>query len=337
MANLHDVAKRAQVSIITVSRVINNKGNVKDETKERVLKAVEELKYYPNSLGRGLNSNKVNTIGIIIATIEEVSIHGTHYYNELMAGIERVCTKNSYDMLIPTQKKFSGKDYDYLKLYYERKVDGLLMVSPDLVPSQMEEVAENKIPCVVIGDRTEKYGISYVDSDNRGGIFRVAEFLIQKGHRKLSFLKGLKDNRHVNDRLNGFYDAVHKYGLTVRDEWLLDGDFSVDSGRNALRTLISGEDMPTAIFCANDIMALGVLFEAQAAGVKVPDQLSVIGFDGLEVHRYTNPSLATIRQPLVDMGYAAAEILFQKLKGPADLPETRIFPVELLMGGSIKV
>jgi DNA-binding LacI/PurR family transcriptional regulator len=336
MANLHDVAKRAQVSIITVSRVINNKGNVKDETRERVLKAAKELKYYPNSLGRGLNSNKVNTIGIIIATIEEVSIHGTHYYNELMIGIERSCTKNSYDMLIPTQKKSYGKDYDYLKLYFERKIDGLIMVSPDLIESEMQESIAHNIPCVIIGERPDEYGISYVDSDNRGGIFQVGAYLVQKGHRKLAFLTGLRDNRHVKDRLNGFFDVVHKFNLKIPDEWILEGDFSVESGRKALRTLLSGAEMPTALFCANDIMALGVLSEAQVTGVKVPDQLSIIGFDGLDVHRFTNPSLATIRQPLVDMGFTAAEILFRKLKDPGSPQEIRIFPVELLPGGSIK-
>jgi DNA-binding LacI/PurR family transcriptional regulator len=252
-----------------------------------------------------------------------------------MIGIERVCTKNSYDMLIPTQKKFIGLDYDFLKLYYERKVDGLILVSPDLIQSQMEDIVANNIPCVVIRERTEQFGISYVDSDNRGGILKVGEYLVQKGHRRLAFLKGLKNNRHVNDRLDGFYDIARKFNLDIPEEWVIEGDFSVESGRKALRSLMRGDVMPTALFCANDIMALGVLSEAQTAGVKVPEQLSIIGFDGLDVHRFTNPSLATIRQPLVDMGFTAAEILFRKLKDQGSSQESRVFPVELLPGGSI--
>jgi LacI family transcriptional regulator len=336
MVTQNDVAERAQVSFITVSRVINNKGNVREETRERVLKAIAELNYYPNTCGRGLHYNKVNTIGVVIATSFDVNIHETYYYNELMIGIEKSCITNSCDMLISMLKESPGQEFDYLKLYYERKVDGLIMVSPNLSELQLKAIIKQNIPCVVIGERFTKYKITYVDSDNRVGIFKVGEYLVQKGHRKIAFLKGMGSHGHAIDRLNGFHDLINKYKLDIPEHWILDGDFSVECGRKALQTLLAGGEMPTVIICSNDTMALGVLSEAKEAGVAVPDDLSIIGFDGVNTCKFTHPTLTSIRQPLVEMGKAAADILFQKLEDP-DLPQQiKIHPVELLPGGSLK-
>ncbi len=335
MVTQNDVAERAQVSFITVSRVINNKGNVKEETRERVLKAIEELNYYPNTCGRGLHYNKVNTIGVVIASSYEVNIHETYYYNGLMIGIEKLCIANSCDMLISMLKESPGKQYDYLKLFYERKADGLIMVSPNLSEFQMKMIIKQNIPCVVIGERYTKYKIDYVDSDNRIGIFNLGEYLVQKGHRKIAFLKGMGSHGHAIDRLNGFHDLIKKFNLDIPEHWILDGDFSVESGRKALRTLLSGGEMPTVIICCNDTMALGALSEAKEAGVAVPDALSIIGFDGVDTCKFTHPTLTSIRQPLVEMGEAAADILFQKLKDPALPRQIKIHPVELLPGDSL--
>jgi LacI family transcriptional regulator len=337
VVNQDDVAQRAQVSFITVSRVINNKGNVKEETRERVLKAIAELNYYPNTCGRGLHYNKVNSIGVVIATSFDVNIHETYYYNELMIGIEKECIANSCDMLISMLKATPEQEFDYLKLFYERKVDGLIMVSPNLSELQLKAIIKQNIPCVVIGERFTKYKICYVDSDNRVGIFKIGEYLIQNGHRRIAFLKGMGIHGHAIDRLNGFHDLINKYELDIPEHWILNGDFSVASGRKALQTLLSGGEMPTVIICSNDTMALGVLSEAKEAGVAVPDQLSIIGFDGEDTCKFTYPTLTSIRQPLVEMGQTAADFLFQKLKNP-DIPQQiKIHPVDLLPGGSLVV
>ena len=336
MITIHDVAKRAQVSLITVSRVVNNKGNVKDETRDRVLQAIAELNYYPNTCGRGLHSNRVNTIGVVMATIDAVNIHRTHFYNELMIGIEQVCMKNSTDLLVSMQKRYPGQVFDYLKLYFERKADGLILVSPGLTESQLEIIMNQDIPCVIIGERFPKYELNYVDSENRLGINKIGEIIIQAGHRKIAFLKGLESHGHIRERLAGFYDIVNKYQLNIPPEWIIEGDFSIESGKLAIKKLFSSGNMPTLIICCNDTMALGVLMEANKLGIKVPDQLSIVGFDGVDICKFTNPPLASIRQPLIEMGNKAAEILFQRLKEPKSPPELCIYPVELLRGGTLK-
>jgi DNA-binding LacI/PurR family transcriptional regulator len=336
MVTQHDVAKKANVSFITVSRVVNQRGNVKEETRQRVLEAIAELNYHPNSLGRGLHLNKINIIGIVIATNFGISIHGTAYYNELMIGMELACTDHSYDMLIPTQK-YCGSEFDFLKLYYERSVDGIILVAPDIQNPQIKEIHENNIPCVIINERPpDNFRINYIDTDNKDGTIKATEYLVKKGHTKIAFLKGVNTSRNVCDRLEGYLEIMEKYKLPVDNDWILPGDYALPSGREAVKKLLTVKNFPTAILCANDLMALGVLMEARNSGVRIPDDLSVIGFDGIESARYTIPSLATVRQPLEDIGYTAAEMLFRKLKDPNHPQEIQIFPVEFIPGESVK-
>jgi LacI family transcriptional regulator len=334
MVNQRDVAKRAKVSFITVSRVINDKENVKPETRERVLKAIEELNYHPNSLGRALNFNRMNNIGVIIPTEPGVSIHGTHYYNELMIGIELACTAHAYDMQISTQK-YKATGFNFLKLYYERKVDGIILVAPPMDSPQMKEIEVNNIPCVVINERFDKLKISYVDNDSKGGMILATEYLFQKGHQKIAFLKG-SPGHNSQDRFEGFQEAMYRYGIPIVQDWVIQGDFTVDAGKAALRKLLDKGNLPTAILCANDLMALGVFMEAKKAGIKIPDDLSVMGYDSIDAAKYTNPALTTVKQPVEDMGYIATEMLIQQLNSPNYSPEVKIFPVELIPGESVK-
>ncbi len=334
MVNQRDVAKRAKVSFITVSRVINNKENVKMETRERVLKAIEELNYHPNSLGRALNFNRMNNIGVIVPTVQGVSIHGTHYYNELMIGIELACTAHSYDMQISTQK-YNASGFDLLKLYYERKVDGIILVSPPLDSLQFNEIAVNCIPCVAINARFDKYKISYVDNDSKGGIIMATEYLFQKGHQKIAFLKG-SPGQNSQDRFEGFQEAMHRYGIPINPDWVISGDYTVNAGKAALLKILAQGNLPSVILCSNDLMALGVLMEARKSGIKIPDDLSVMGFDGIDAAKYTNPALTTVKQPAEEMGYTATEMLIKQLSSPNYLPEIKVFPVELIPGESIR-
>ena len=334
MVNQRDVAKQAKVSFITVSRVINNRDNVKPETKERVLKVIEELNYHPNSWGRALNYNRMNTIGVIIPTEQGVSIHGTYFFNELMIGIESACTAYFYDMYISTQK-YKATQFDLLKLYYERKVDGIILVSPPMDHPQMNEVEKNNIPCVVINERFDHLKISRVDNDNKGGMFLATEYLIQKGHTKIAFLKGLPGH-NSEDRFDGFQDAMNHHGIPVIPEWVLQGDFNVKSGEVTLHKLLNQSNLPTAILCSNDLMALGILMEAKKVGLNIPDDLSIVGYDGIDTTMYTNPVLTTVKQPAKDMGYMATKMLIRQINSSKYSQETKIFPVALIPGESVK-
>ncbi|MBN1413355.1 MAG: LacI family DNA-binding transcriptional regulator [Spirochaetales bacterium] len=333
MATQREVAKLAGVSFITVSRVINNRNNVKEETRKRVLAAIKKLNYYPNSLARGLNSNSVNTIAIIVPTREGVSIHGTEFYNRIIEGAEQVCVKFKYDLIFPTAKAY-GSVYDYLKTYYERKADGMLFIAPDTESSQMDDVVERKIPCVIVAGRP-KQKIPFVDVNNFEGIVKAVDYLVRNGHSRIGFLKGIFDNQNAIDRLKGFRAGMLKNKLKIVEEWILDGSYTEESGKQAFGELLKIEERPTAIICANDAMAIGLCKEIRTLGFRVPEDFSVIGFDGIIQSAYTEPSLTTLRQPLVEMGRTAVEILFEKMKDASAKKESVILEAELLKRESV--
>lgn len=332
MVTQQDVALRAGVSFITVSRVVNNMGNVKPETRERVLKAIEELRYYPNSIGRSLNSNRLNTLGIVVPTLPGVSIYGTAYYSGLMVGVERACSEMGFDMLISTLK-YEGNDYDYLKTYYQRKNDGLILIAPDMANPQLAIIAKEKIPCVVVGERPKE--ISFIDVDNYHGAMDLTRQVIRMKHRRIAFVKGVGTNGNANERYQGYLDAMAEADLQIQEEWIIDGDMTPESGRQAFAKLMSVFPRPTAMICANDSMAYGVLNEARARGLVIPNALSVAGFDGLDPMGGNEPFLSTVRQPVEAMGYKAASILIRQVQeGNFDI-ETLIFPVEVVVGSSL--
>lgn len=329
MVTQHDVAKKAGVSFITVSRVINNRGYVKAETRQKVLNAIKELNYYPNHIGRALHIKTVNTIGIIIPSPAYLTVHATDYYNLLMAGIEKSAVAHNYDLLLSTYQPES-EEVDYLRLYFQGKVDGLILVTPDLNHPQISTISSQNIPCVIIGNRPTANSISYVDSDNFTGMYQLTEYLIQKGYHQIAFLNANPLIRNVSDRLDGFRAAMKIYHLQVREDWILEGNLTPESGKVAIKKLIASGDLPRAIIGANDLMALGALSEARNSGIKVPEDLALAGFDGIGITAFTEPPLTTVRQPLYDMGFTASEFLFAKIQDPGLSAQIKIFPVELI-------
>jgi LacI family transcriptional regulator len=333
VVTMADVAKKLGLSMMTISRVINNKGNVKDDTREKVLQTIKEMKYYPSSIGRGLISSRLNTIGIL-APYQGI-IYENPYYAEIITGVEKACIKYSYDILLATYK-MREDEVDYLKLYHERKVDGVIVVVPDLNNPQMKDMEVENVPSVVIGERPVSNIISYIDTDNKMAAFNAAEYLIRNGHKDIAFLKGIENNRNSIDRFEGFKTAMEKNNLSVKPEWVFDGDFLYNSGRETGKKVMKLSKLPSAIICSNDLMALGLLAELNSQGIKIPEQLSIVGFDGIPAGRYIHPVITSWRQPLVDMGFKAAEILFKKIKEPEARQEIFIYPLEMLPGESVK-
>lgn len=329
MATQSEVAKKAGVSFITVSRVINNKGYVKKETRELVMKAIQELNYYTNHIGRALHMKTVNTLGIAIPVPQREAVHETEYFNQLLAGIESFSMEKQYDMLLSTYRQVQGQT-DLLRPFFQKKVDGLILITPDMKNPQMDAIRREKIPCVIIGDRVDDASISFVDSDNNGGIRQVIDYLVLKGHRKIAFLKGTRTARNSLDRYMGFVEAMEDKGLKIRPEWVFEGDFTPLSGHQAIGEIASWKKRPDVLVCSNDLSAIGALAEAKARNIAVPDDMAITGFDSIGLTAYTDPGLTTVYQPLYDMGKAACELLFRKIANPNEMGSSRIFPVKLV-------
>ena len=326
MATQKDVAELAGVSFITASRVINNKGNVKEDTRQRVLKAVKQLNYYPNSFGRGLTGNEVGTIAVLAPLPPHVETESTSYYRRLLIGIERCGIQEGCDILLSTQRDIDG-NFDFLKPYYERKADGLILIGAVPNEVQYERIEEDRIPCVLIGDHDPGRRVSSVDSDNIDGMRQLTEHLVNEGHRRFAYLHVEKTVRNTSERLESFLSVLKEHDISFSTGNLLFGDFTKKSGAKAIEILMDMPIRPTALVAGTDLMAIGALEAARTANIRVPGELTIVGFDGHEITSYTNPRLATVAQNLELMGEAAAEMLIRRIRGHHDPYERRIIPV----------
>ncbi|MDA3850981.1 MAG: LacI family DNA-binding transcriptional regulator [Spirochaetaceae bacterium] len=334
MATQKDVAKLANVSFITVSRVINNNGNVKEETRKRVEAAIKELNYYPNRMAQGLNQDHTNTLGIITSIPDDISAEANSYYRRLITGIEHRCLEQGYDVLLSTLRD-SGAGLDVLKPYYERKAAGLILLGAHPSPQQKELIQQEKIPFIIVGDQSGDRVLSFIDTDNFQGMYTAVKYLIDQGHCDIAYIKVDRWTRNAQDRFRGFLTAMDGAGLTVNDKLIGLGDFSRKESGQILKDLWAHEKRPTAVVCTTDLMAFGVYEAARELGIRVPEDLSVIGFDGHEIGNYLSPPLATLVQPLEEMGYRAAEILIEAIDEKKMEPQQIIYPVNFEAKGSI--
>jgi len=332
-----DVAARAGVSFITVSRVVNGLGNVKEDTRKRVQEVIEELNYHPNHLGKALNSGRNSTIGVVAMRPFEASLEANLYLIGLLDGIEKASRARQCDLLLSAEL-YLEPGVDFLRLYRQRKVDGLIFVGFQNIPEkQIAEIESMDLPAISISDRPATPAVSWVDTDNLEAGRKAAEIALQAGHRDLAFVsllpRGSFSNQNILDRRDGFLEGVG--GCSEARCRVIESDLSIEGGRQALRDLMTLKPRPTCVVCGNDNMALGLMQEAQVQGLNLPGDLSVMGFDGFLPGRFHNPGLASFRQPLSAMGAASVELLFERLDHPERGKASRVFSLEYVDGRSL--
>jgi LacI family transcriptional regulator len=336
LSNLKNVAQMAGVSIMTVSRVVNDNGYVKDETREKVKKALKQLDYYPNNLGRSLNQNRVNIIAVMAPII--APLESDPYYTRLLFGIETVLTEYSNDILLSTQRRRatqSRAEYDYFRPYLERKADGVILMGAILSPHDLKLLEERKIPTCVIGDRPESPFIDVVDTKNREAFLVILEKIYEKGHRKIAFGGYEEHNFNIQERFLAYKEFLKEKGLPYRANWVFKSPKMPEYRKmlfNAFRKL---EDNPSVLAFSTDAYAIGFMMDAKEAGLQIPLSVSVSGFDGAPVGQFIEPSLTTMMQPLESMGQKAAKLILQRIEDPTRSNEIALFDVDLLMGNSL--
>ncbi|HQL31714.1 MAG TPA: LacI family DNA-binding transcriptional regulator [Treponemataceae bacterium] len=321
MATQKDVAKKAGVSFITVSRVINNEGNVKEATRKKVEDAIRELCYFPSFAGKALNSGRNNTIGIMTPIRFNEGIENT-YLMSLLKGIERACRENGQDILLSPMVEDSGS-FDYLRPYRQRKVDGLIYVGlQSLSGSMIDEINDLLIPCIVIADRPGHKRISWIDTDNERAGYETTKQIWKRGHRVIAFhgLEPAIHNANIADREAGFRRAFRELAGTEPDERLfIRSGYDGESIRKSIHALFNpacryrGTPEPTAVFCSTDNRAIAVMQELASLGLTVPGDVSIVGFDGFARFYHSSPTIATNAQPLPEMGELAVRILLEHI------------------------
>ncbi|KKB75236.1 MULTISPECIES: catabolite control protein A [Bacillus] len=301
---IYDVAREANVSMATVSRVVNGNPNVKPTTRKKVLEAIERLGYRPNAVARGLASKKTTTVGVIIPDISSI------FYAELARGIEDIATMYKYNIILSNSDQNMDKELHLLNTMLGKQVDGIVFMSGNVTDEHVEEFKRSPVPIVLAASVEEKGETASVAIDYEQALYDAAVMLIENGHKRLAFVSGpMQEPINKAKKLQGFKGALQDKGLEFKEEFVVEGDYTYDSGMEALDALMKLDEKPTAVISATDEMALGIIHAAQDKGLSIPEDLEVVGFDNTRLSLMVRPQLTTVVQPTYDIGAVAMRLL----------------------------
>ena len=329
---IKDVSKDAAVSIKTVSRVINNEENVAKATKAKVLLSVKKLGFKPNKSAQSLRSKKSYMLALLYDNPNK------SYLADVQSGIFNACKNTGYNLVIQEcDYKSNELKNDIVQFVEDFKIDGLIITPP---LSDMAEFLQNldnyQIEYSVIAPSTLNTESLYVSSNDYEAAFTLTSQIIKHGHKDIGFIKGHPKHSASHLRFNGYLDAMKSHGIEKNDQWIKQGNFSFKSGFDAGVEIFHAEKIPTAIFASNDSMAAGIMKSAQMKGMKVPNDLSLAGFDDSPIAHQIWPALTTVKQPVEKMAAHAAKILIAKFDGLAEQTKSKEFKSELIMRESLK-
>lgn len=306
--SIREVARRAGVSVATVSRVLNATGPVREETRRRVLECVDALGYVPHSAARSLSLRKTQHIGVVLP-----DLHG-EFFSELIRGIDRAARRAGYHVLISGSHSDADEIEAVLRALHGR-VDGLILMPMGLQPDVRRARLPRRLPVVLLNDSDPDTEHDSIRIDNRGGARSATEHLIDLGHRRIAVVRGPEDNSDAAERLAGFRDALAARDVAFDPEWLLAGDFREESGYRAGTLLARSPTRPTAVFATNDAMAIGCLAALRERGLSVPADLALVGFDDIPIARFLDPPLTSVRVAIAELGARAIERLLATIEG----------------------
>ena len=326
-----EIARIAGVSKTTVSRVLNNKPDVDPTTRERIVNLIAEYDYQPNAFAKAISLQKSNHIGLLIPHKAEY-VFTNPFYTDVMHGVSAEVDRQNYYLLL-----CYAHEVNYLDIYKQKRVDGFVLLSPGSFHKNIiESLNREQVPFVSTSMINDDDELTYVDVDNFHGAMLVMEHLISLGHKHIAYI-GKPSLKSSLDRFNGYKAALEKYSLPQDESLVLISDTSsVESGHDCTFRLLNQEHTPTAIFLANDVMAIGAIQAIQKTGRRVPEDISVVGFDDIPLARYGTPPLTTVRQPAFEKGVAAARMLIEALESD-QTPKSLILDIELVIRSSTSV
>lgn len=289
-----------------MSLTLNQHPNVSPETRKKVWKAARELQYQPNGIAKDLKSVRTKTVGLVLSDLSGP------FYSELIRGIQEVTTANGYDLVAMSAIGGSGSPARYIR---EKRTDGMIILAHDIDSHLISQAGREKFPIMVLDRKLESDHVFSVTVDNRKGAYEAGEHLIRSGYRKIAYLAGPNDSTDNAERFAGFKEAMESHGLEVTPKWYIQGGFTKQGGYRAVKLLAAQHILPEAFFAGNDEMAMGAMEALTELGIRVPADVAVVGFDDIELAAYMRPPLTTVRQPMFDMGYTAATLLFRLLDG----------------------
>ena len=328
LVTIFDVARAAGVSSSTVSRVLNNYKHVRPETRERVLTAVTRMGYVVNQQARSLAGGRSQVIGLLVHDL------GASYSGEVIRGIDEELAAMQYDLMLYTTHRRKTKESIYVATLTRGMTDGLLLLLPLNPEAYLETLRQRRYPYVVIDHQGFDDFSPTVGAANWRGAYDAASYLIALGHRRIGFITGAMDLSSAVERLNGFKAALEAHGIPLIPELVQQGDFQQPGGYTAASALLDLAEPPTAIFASNDASAFGAIDAIRSRGLRIPEDISIVGFDDLPQAAYMHPALTTVHQPLTEMGRVATRMLFQYIKEPGNALERVVLETRLVVRDS---
>jgi len=313
---MKDVAERAGVSITTVSHVINNSRPVSDELTKRVHDAMHELEYHPNLLARSLRMKKTKTLGVILPDISN------SFFADIARAIEDTSFESDFSVIFCNTDGDMAKEIIYTRALSEKQVDGIIFVAAGESADLVRSLQTQRMPVVIVDRPLGEINADTVVSDNTGGAYEAVQHLIELGHRRIACITGPSIIETATQRLFGYRKAMQEAGLPAPEDYILRSNFRFEGGRDAAVKLLTNPEPPTAIFAANDLMAIGAIGAAKSLGLTIPNDLSIVGFDDIAMSSFFNPALTTIVQPKYEIGVLATKMLMERLENPR-LPKRR--------------
>ena len=327
--SLHEVAESAGVSVSTVSRYVNGQLSLKPGTEARVLAAMESLGYPHSRRVTRPRPASTGVIGLIIPSI------GTMYFGRIAEAVVAAADVNGFSVLTASTFSRVRKENDYVDLMLQKSVDAIIYAGSHTTNAALERVIASGVPVVVIDEAIEGSSVDTVLVDDYAGAYQAVAHLTSAGHRRIALLSGPRGLTSVVERTRGFRDALAKAEIDPDEQLVLSGAFSEDFGVGAVSHLLAAKEQPTAVFAASDTIALGVLIGASNLGIRVPEELSVAGFDDVPAAGYVSPRLTTVRTPVDRMASSAIAMVVERLADPARVPTTNVVPVALVLGETV--
>ncbi|MGE5552234.1 MAG: LacI family DNA-binding transcriptional regulator [Bacteroidota bacterium] len=323
MATISDVAKTAGVSVATVSRVLNQSDKVRSDTRQRVLQAIEQLRYAPDASAKALRSRRTNLIGVVIPDVSSI------YYLELLKGVENTAIESNYNLIICDSQNSADREIEYMRMLSERRLDGFIVINTLMSDAQVEALLHQGFPLVLVGRVLRGGHASSIMVDNRSGARQAVEHLIGHGHRRIAYIRGMF---HPDDeeRFSAYRQALADHGLPFDPQLVERGHFTEEGGAQAMQRLLHKAKF-SAVFAANDEMAIGAMEKARQLGLCIPDDLALVGFDNIRLARHVTPGLTTADMPKYQLGAMAAKKLLQALTDKHIAYERVVLKTELVV------
>lgn len=301
---IYDVAREANVSMATVSRVVNGNPNVKPTTRKKVLDVIDRLEYRPNAVARGLASKKTTTVGVIIPDISNV------FYAELARGVEDIATMYRYNIILSNSDQNESKEVELLDTMYGKQVDGIVMMSENVTPNILDKMSHAPAPIVLAGSVEESHTIPSVNIDYIQAAYEAVKKLVDNGHKRIAFVSGPFTSVINRDyKFAGYKKALQEAGIELDEELVLAAEDSYDSGMEDFEHINHSSNPPSAYFTGSDELAIGIIHAAQEAGYNVPTDIEVISFENSKLARMVRPQLTSMVLPLYDIGAVAMRLL----------------------------